>query len=102
MAAGLLTVIGTALVGVATTAGVFAVNAEAERAGLTMQDIQLVRCIGVREEFSPLLGRTQPVWVLSRAGGTPEAACRHEGDASPGAVRFERVPGASGVPRLLV
>lgn len=100
MAAGFLAVIGTALVGAATTAGVVAFKATNDAAVVATENIRLVRCVGVREEFSPLLGRTQPVWVLSRSGGTPETVC-HQGEASR-AVRFERAPGHQGHPRVLV
>ncbi|MCM5678110.1 hypothetical protein M8A51_01015 [Schlegelella sp. S2-27] len=100
MAAGFLAVIGTVLVGTAT-AGVVALEVKNHPGAVATQSIRLVRCVGVREEFSPLLGRTQPVWVLSRSGGSPEAVCR-EGAASREAVRFERTPGHQGHPRVLV
>lgn len=101
MAVGFFTVMGTALIGAVATVGAVAFKTKAGDAPVATENIRLVQCLGVREEFSPLLGHTRPAWVISRDGGTPETLCR-EGSASREAVRFERVPGTHGLPRLLV
>jgi hypothetical protein len=109
MAAGFFAVIGTALLGAAGTLGAVAFQASATNPVQTADDIRLMRCVGLRGEFTHTPNRMRPVWVLVHKGAAPESFCSGDGNEPPPhgeapqePLRFERVPGVVGASHLLV
>ena len=109
MAAGFFTVLGTALLGAAGTLGAVAFQASSAGPVQTAEDIRLVRCTGVRGEFTHTPNRLRPVWVLVHEGASADAFCSGDGNDPPQPgeapqepLRFERVPGVVGLPQVLV
>ncbi|MCW7539400.1 hypothetical protein OOT46_16275 [Aquabacterium sp. A7-Y] len=111
MAAPFLPVIGTALMAMAGGLGVVAVQQALADAGVAGGDeVQFVRCAGVRQEFTHAphpAQPAQPVWVLRRKPTEAPASCGDNGSpfVGPGLAEpdwLERRPGVVGLPRLLV